>query len=41
MVSASGTLHREPGRALQFSEVNDFHLVEGLSLSFTDDQHDS
>ena len=30
MVSATGVLHREPGRALRFSEVDDFHLLEGL-----------
>lgn len=30
MVSATGVLHREPGRALRFSEVSDFRLVETL-----------
>ena len=32
IVSATGVLHREPGRALRFSEVSDFRLVEQLSL---------
>ena len=32
MVSATGVLHREPGRALRFSEVNDFHLLEDLTM---------
>lgn len=30
MVSATGVLHREPGRALRFTQVDDFHLVESL-----------
>ena len=30
MVSATGVLHREPGRALRFTEVTDFHLIEGI-----------
>lgn len=30
MVSATGLLHREPGRALRFTEVSDFHLLDGL-----------
>lgn len=32
MVSATGILHREPGRALRVSEVSDFHLHEPLPL---------
>ncbi|MFV0632726.1 hypothetical protein [Demequina sp.] len=31
MVSATGVLHREPGRALHFSETSAFHLLEELS----------
>lgn len=31
MVSATGVLHREPGRALRFSAVTDFHLLEDLT----------
>jgi len=30
MVSVTGVLHRESGRALRFTEVSDFHLLEGL-----------
>jgi len=30
MVSVTGLLHREPGRALRFTEVTDFHLIEGF-----------
>jgi hypothetical protein len=30
MVAATDILHREPGRALRFTEVDDFHLLEGL-----------
>jgi hypothetical protein len=30
MVAATGILHRESGRALRFTRVDDFHLVEGL-----------
>lgn len=30
LVSVTGVLHREPSRALRFSEVSDFHLLEGL-----------
>lgn len=32
MVSATGVLHREPGRALRFTEVRDFHLFEELTM---------
>jgi hypothetical protein len=32
MVSATGILHREPGRALRFTDVTDFHLLEVPSL---------
>jgi hypothetical protein len=32
MVSATGILHREPGRALRFTEVTEFHLLETPSL---------
>lgn len=32
IVSATGVLRREPGRALRFSEVSDFRLVEQLLL---------
>lgn len=37
MVSATGVLHRESGRALRFSEVNDFHLLEDLTMFSADD----
>lgn len=37
IVSATGVLHREPGRALRFSEVSDFRLVEQLSFAPADD----
>ena len=37
MISATGVLHREPGRALRFSEINDFRLLEDLAAFFTDD----
>lgn len=30
MVAATGILHRESGRALRFTRVDDFHLLEGL-----------
>jgi hypothetical protein len=30
MVSATGVLQREPGRALRFTEVTDFHLIQEL-----------
>jgi len=30
MVAATGVLHREAGRALRFTEVDDFHLLEGI-----------
>lgn len=33
IVSATGVLHREPGRALRFSEVSDFRLMEQLPLA--------
>lgn len=33
MVAATGILRREPGRALRFIEVDDFHLVEDLQES--------
>lgn len=36
IVSATGILHREPGRILRFSEVSDFGLVEQLSLAPSD-----
>jgi hypothetical protein len=29
-VSVSGTLLRDPGRALRFTEVDDFHIIEGF-----------
>ena len=32
MVAATGVLHRDPGRALRFTEVNDFHLLEDLTM---------
>jgi hypothetical protein len=35
MVAATGLLHREPGRALRFTDVHDFHLLEGLPSLFT------
>lgn len=35
MVAATGLLHREPGRALRFTDVNNFHLLEGLPGLFT------
>lgn len=31
MVSVTGVLHREPSKALHFTEVTDFHFVEELS----------
>ena len=37
MVAATGLLHREPGRALRFTEVDDFHLIEGLPGLLTND----
>jgi hypothetical protein len=40
MVAATGILHREPGRALRFTEVNAFHLLEGLPGLFTNDIRD-
>lgn len=30
MVTATGILHREPGRALQFTSVQQFHLLEAI-----------
>ncbi|MGV1008619.1 MAG: hypothetical protein ACOYBY_08430 [Dermatophilaceae bacterium] len=38
VVSATGILHREPGRALRFSEVSDFRLMEQLSLASANDR---
>lgn len=35
MVAATGILHREPGRALRFTEVDDFHLLAGLPGLFS------
>lgn len=32
MVSATGVLHREPGRALRFSHVMDFRMLEDLTM---------
>ncbi|CAN7505098.1 hypothetical protein LJR013_003573 [Pseudarthrobacter oxydans] len=40
MVAATGILHREPGRALRFTEVDDFQLLEGLPGLLTDDASD-
>lgn len=40
MVAATGVLHREPGRALRFTEVDDFHLLEGIPGLFTNDSRD-
>lgn len=40
MVSATGVLHREPGRALRVSEVSDFHLLERLPALATEDAGD-
>ncbi|WP_334172608.1 hypothetical protein [Sinomonas sp.] len=37
MVAATGILHREPGRALRFTEVDDFHLLESLPGLLPDD----
>ncbi|WP_183591283.1 hypothetical protein [Nocardioides soli] len=34
MVSVTGVLHREPGRALRFTEVSEFHLLEGFPSLF-------
>lgn len=39
MVAATGILRREPGRALRFTEVVDFHLLEGLPGLITNDLH--
>lgn len=30
MVTTAGILHREPGRALRFTAVDDFHLLEEI-----------
>ncbi|WP_426593818.1 hypothetical protein ACPPVS_18835 [Cellulomonas sp. McL0617] len=30
MVAGTGVLHRESGRALRFTEVDNFHLLQGL-----------
>ena len=40
MVSATGVLHREPGRALRFTEVSDFNLLEDLPVFRADHPHD-
>lgn len=32
MVAATGVLHREPGRALRFTQVDDFHLLDDLPV---------
>lgn len=40
MVSATGVLHREPGHALRFTEVNDFHLIEDLPVFLVNDSRD-
>lgn len=37
MVSATGVLHREPGRALRFSEVKLFHMLGSLDDMTSDD----
>lgn len=37
MVTATGILHREPGRALRFTAVHDFHLVEDIPGLASDD----
>lgn len=37
MVAVTGVLHREPGRALRFTEVDSFHLLEGLPGLLTDE----
>ncbi|WP_156424670.1 hypothetical protein [Arthrobacter sp. EpRS71] len=37
MVAATGMLHREPGRALRFTEVDDFHLVSEIPGLFSHD----
>lgn len=37
MVSATGVLYREPGRALRFGEVDDFHLLEDLTTISLED----
>lgn len=36
MVTATGILHREPGRALHFTAVDDFHLLEEIPGLITD-----
>lgn len=40
MVSATGVLRREPGRALRFSEVTNFHLLDDLHVFAADDSND-
>lgn len=40
LVSVTGVLHREPGRALRFSEVSDFQMWEGLTTLPSSDQPD-
>lgn len=40
MVSATGVLHREPGRALRVTDVSDFHLLEPLPSVALDDATD-
>lgn len=37
MVAATGILHREPGRALRFTEVDDFHLIQEIPGLFGHD----
>lgn len=41
MVSVTGVLQREPGRALRFTEVSDFHFIEGLPSLFSTDSPDA
>jgi hypothetical protein len=37
IVSATGILQREPGRALRFTTVDDFRLQESISLFRVDE----
>lgn len=39
MVSATGVLRREPGRALRLTDVSDFHLLEDFTMLSTDDSN--
>lgn len=41
MVSATGILHRTPGRALRFTEVDQFKFLERIPVYFTDEAGDS